>query len=118
MVHHLIPLLLVLHFVGDFLFQTRWMAQGKAKGGFPLHAHVGVYALVLFLGLYWIIPNGWAVVMYVVANWFLHLITDSQTSRLAGWCHSRGYVGAFWKVIGVDQLIHGLCLYYTAVLLK
>ena len=43
----LIYVLLVAHFVGDFLCQSDWMALNKSKGWNALGLHVSVYTLVL-----------------------------------------------------------------------
>jgi hypothetical protein len=44
--------LLIGHFIGDFLFQTAWMAQYKATKWIPLLTHVTVYtAIVAMFGL-------------------------------------------------------------------
>jgi hypothetical protein len=44
--------LLIGHFIGDFLFQTSWMAQYKATKWAPLLSHVTVYtAIVALFGL-------------------------------------------------------------------
>jgi hypothetical protein len=40
--------LLIGHFVGDFLFQTAWMADGKKKRIVHLIVHAAVYTLCIF----------------------------------------------------------------------
>ena len=44
----IIYVLLMAHFVGDFICQTDWMALNKSKRWDALALHVGVYSAVLF----------------------------------------------------------------------
>lgn len=41
--------LLIGHFVGDFLFQTNWMATYKAKKWVPLLTHSCIYTAIIVL---------------------------------------------------------------------
>lgn len=41
--------MLIGHFVGDFLFQTSWMASNKATKWLPLFTHVTIYTFIVFL---------------------------------------------------------------------
>lgn len=51
---------LLLHFVGDYLLQNDWMAQGKTKDWFPCFVHCLFYALPFSLIL-WQSPFLWLV---------------------------------------------------------
>ena len=107
-------LLLTLHFVGDFLFQTTWMALNKSKDNKALTAHVAVYSVCFMaFGL-----------EFVAITFVLHWITDWCTSRLTSrwWFIDDAGVDdrkrtLFFGTIGFDQLIHGWCLVLTYVFL-
>lgn len=110
---------LVLHFIGDFLLQSDWMALNKSKYNEALTAHVLVYSLMFLpFGLHF-----WAI------TFALHWLTDWCTSRItsklwfvvpagdegAGWFtydtgNKRHW---FFVMIGLDQLIHALTLIWT-----
>ncbi len=92
--------LLALHFVGDFLLQTHWMASRKSKDWDALFLHVLVYATCL-------LPFG---VVFAVVNFGLHFATDAVTSRITArlWAQERWH--DFFVVVGADQLIHFVTL--------
>lgn len=119
--------LLVAHVVGDFFLQSNWMAVGKSKLGWALLAHVGVYSLCFS----WL---GWE---FVLVTGALHGATDAITSQFTKrWWYvelvptvpikDQGLVMypfyariddmkrfLFWRMIGLDQLIHFVALAYT-----
>lgn len=68
--------LLVGHLVGDFLLQTRWMAENKADQWFPLIVHCTVYtAVVALLAL----PAGGLSLPAIALIFFSHLVLDRRT---------------------------------------
>lgn len=91
------------------------MARNKSSNDIPLVAHIGVYSLVLTLvgvplaglmGLLWALSNG-----------VFHFLTDWVTSRWTSHLWKKGDVHNFFVVIGLDQTIHFLTLFYTAEVL-
>lgn len=104
--------LLVAHWVGDFLLQSRKMAVEKHKSLKWLLFHVLTYTIVLLaisqLVFSWQVGLG-----YAVFNGALHLITDFFTSKLAAKFHDQPRV--FYPILGFDQLIHTACLYWTFI---
>lgn len=125
-------ILLVMHFVGDFLLQSDWMALNKSKHWDALTVHVTIYALCF-------LPWGWRfwAVTYVT-HWATDFVTSRATSKLwfidsmpiaPGTDVPTEYGTVFgathyarleaWKrhwffiVIGVDQLIHAATLAIT-----
>lgn len=110
-----IILLLVCHYVSDFHFQTDTMAINKSTSNKWLTIHVlayiypfaVLYAFFMFFG----IIDYMEFYVIVVANFVLHWITDYVTSRIASYYYKNEKRSAFFKTIGADQLIHGLCLF-------
>jgi hypothetical protein len=70
----------LLHWLGDFVCQTRCMANNKSKAYAPLMVHV----LVLSLGLGWLIPFH-QLLLFVGLNVCLHMATDALTSRMTSY---------------------------------
>ncbi|MGI6490940.1 MAG: DUF3307 domain-containing protein [Pelotomaculum sp.] len=95
--------LLLGHLVGDFLFQNRWMAEGKANRWLPLLVHSLVYTATVTVcalaagGLTW---RGILIIFLahlvldrrVFVNWWAKNITQSQDVP--------------WLVIMIDQSWH------------
>jgi hypothetical protein len=99
----LIIAILSLHFVGDFIFQSDWMAINKSKSNFALGIHVVTYSIPLcLLGFWWAGING-----------ILHGGVDFVTSRITAELWIRQQRHWFFVVVGADQLIHSFCLFGT-----
>jgi hypothetical protein len=77
-------ILLVAHWLADFVLQTHWQASNKSKNDEALGRHVLVYTLVLSVGVDIAFPGAswrdWG--MFVTGNGFLHFWTDYVTSRM------------------------------------
>ncbi len=103
--------LLFLHFIADFVCQTSWMAENKSKNILALSFHVLTYGLVLFLGtIYFGVDKAF---FFSLANFGLHLLVDFFTSKATSYLWKKGDVHNFFVVIGLDQLIHQICLILT-----
>ncbi|MEM8507512.1 MAG: DUF3307 domain-containing protein [Bacteroidota bacterium] len=103
---------LIGHWVGDFLFQTGRMATFKSSSLKWLSLHVLTYTLVLLCIGYFIFS--WQVAVgYAIFNGALHLITDFFTSKLAKSYREKPRI--FYPVLGLDQLVHSICLYWTFI---
>jgi hypothetical protein len=80
-----LPLILVIgHFVADFLFQNDWMALNKSKSLAALHAHVSVYTAVMLPFVYATGLTRESVLLFLVVTFLTHFATDFCTSRLTG----------------------------------
>jgi hypothetical protein len=140
-VFHLIAIL-ALHFVADFLLQSRKMGRNKGKSIMWLSMHVGVYLIALLsVGLlfgHYVTDNMVLVFEYCLLNGILHWVTDYCTSKASGFCYLKmtqkvdcdntlaphvkrelnekrksRWEKAFWSVIGFDQFLHAFALLIT-----
>lgn len=89
-------LLMTLHYVGDFLLQSDWMATNKSSSFKALSAHVAVYSLMF-------LPFGWE---FWSVTFVLHWITDAVTSRITARLWLADERHWFFCMIGADQLLH------------
>ena len=96
-----------MHFVADFIFQTDKIAKGKSTSNKVLLTHVSIYS-ILFFALSW---------KYAVVNAVLHFVTDWVTSRLTTYYWSKENRRAFFITIGADQAVHLTCLILTLPLI-
>ena len=132
---------LVAHFIGDFVCQTDYMAVNKSKHWDALALHVLVYgaaiaatiALAVVAGA---IPASDRWFEWVGINMAMHFVTDAITSRITSRLWFLPFVANlpqgtavtndevivvrfkptrhwFFVCIGADQLIHMLTLVYT-----
>ena len=106
--------LLVAHYISDFLFQTRKMGEGKSTSIKLLTEHVLVYtSMILLVCSPAVLFFGKVIIYWALVNGVLHWITDYFTSRASKRAYDRGDLKSFWWIIGLDQLIHGICLFIT-----
>lgn len=99
----LVCTILIAHFAGDFILQTDKMALNKSKSNKWLLYHIAVYncALLMFGPV------------YAVTNSAIHFCVDYITSRCTSYLWKRDERHWFFVVIGLDQLIHTVCLLLT-----
>lgn len=106
------PYIMLIHWIADFLCQTRWMAENKSKNLLALSAHVGIYMIVFgaacmpMLGL---IPG----ILFALINGVLHFVVDFCTSRVTTYFYQKQNMHAFFATVGFDQYLHFICLWYV-----
>src|SRR5262245_3555308 len=104
----IIALLLIGHFIGDFVFQRNVWAVNKSKSNVALTKHVTVYTATLIA---FSLILGWKIgIAFGLANGLMHWCTDYVTSRITSRLWKAGQVHNFFVVIGLDQLIHYLTM--------
>jgi hypothetical protein len=108
-------MLLAVHWIGDFVLQSHWMASNKSKNPFALLAHVGVYTAVLAFASVAMFGGSEVTARFVVANAALHFLTDRFSSMTTARLWAKQDWHNFFVVIGFDQLIHQLTLGWTMV---
>lgn len=115
--------LLALHFLGDFILQSDWMALNKSKQWDVLAIHCAIYSACFFAwGSY-----------FVALTFVLHYMVDFCTSRITSklWFMRESATGNGWwtlkepntrhwffVMIGLDQLIHYTMLILTLRILS
>lgn len=120
---------LILHLIGDYVTQSDWMAQNKAKATWPALCHATVYSLPFLLIASW---PAWLVI------WSTHLVIDrfrlaryvcylknqllcpEGTEQAWADCSTTGYHKdtppwlAVWLMIAADNTLH-LAINYAAL---
>lgn len=77
-------LLLTLHFIGDFLLQSDWMALNKSRDWRALLCHVYIYTIVLLYAapdFYSFHPNEGGLALWMLLVFLTHFLTDMITSQ-------------------------------------
>ena len=104
----LFALLLVKHFVCDFVLQTPWQIAQKGVYGAPGGlVHSGIHVAGTLVALIAVATPISTIVTVLIVEFIVHYHIDwgkEQTVRRLNW-----RAGArFWNSIGFDQLLHGL----------
>ena len=110
--------LFVFHFIGDFIFQSQWMASNKSYNQNALFSHAGIYGSTLFLGIMIFICFNkgfepidiYRISNFCVFNFWLHLVTDLISSKISTYYWKQHLIRKFFLTIGADQMIHAICL--------
>jgi len=115
-------ILVIIHFVADFVFQSESWAINKSKDNLALTTHVAVYSVIIGIGLLAYPANfhNYNILLFCTITFFAHFITDYYTSRLVSQKRKQENFGGdvpnfgMFTIIGFDQVLHYLQLYITA----
>lgn len=100
--------LLIGHLVGDYLFQTSWMAENKAKQWAPLLIHCAIYTTAVALLGVWggvVFPP----VVYVVL-FLSHVLLDRRTFVVWWNATIMKNTTQNWLFTMTDQIFHVIIL--------
>lgn len=104
--------LAIIHYIADYLLQSREIADNKSKNFKYLLIHgseytltIGLLLAVAFVMYVQILPII-LVIEYAILNGVIHTIVDYFTSRLTSKYYAKKDYGSFFKILGLDQLIH------------
>lgn len=112
-----IILLIVAHYVSDFLCQAQWMAEQKSTSNIALSAHVFTLSVVLLMFLCisplfsaaTLMPfsvGAKALFFIVFINGSTHWVIDYFSSRAMKKAWKEKKVRKFFNILGFDQALH------------
>lgn len=113
---------LILHLVGDYLFQNDWMALNKKKltwnGELACQAHCIIYSLPFFLIGSWqavivIYLTHYAIDRSKFVEWFLAIRNGVFHTENFGFSKERPFTISVWLYIIVDNSFHLICNYFA-----
>lgn len=130
----LIPfIIVVIHYIADFIFQAEEWANNKSKNNIALFNHVLTYSTIwlfascLLLGYArphetteWYVYSS---LLFFILTFLSHFITDYITSRIVSKRFADNYYGSpipnlgAFSIIGLDQVLHYGQLFLTFYLL-
>lgn len=113
-----LTLLLLGHFIGDFVLQSSWMATNKSKDFGALIAHVFVYSLTISVTIAFYFGNIEKTIVFFIITAITHMAIDGITSPINSklWNHEDKH--DFFVMVGFDQFIHYVTLVATVLYLK
>lgn len=118
-------IILFIHFVADFLFQSREMGIKKSRNIYWLITHIYIYSIITFIGWVLYFDLNFKMMFELISlTVFSHFLTDYITSKLSSRFYlkskkskslkeSKYFEWLFWSIIGFDQLIHAITLILT-----
>ena len=112
-------LIIVMHYIADFIMQDEKWALGKSKNLTPLLKHTTTYSILWFLPVWGVSGDLLNSFAFVGITFIAHTLTDYFTSRVVSKMFERGYYGSpipnlgAFSIIGFDQVLHYLQLIFT-----
>ena len=113
----LLVYILLIHFLADFGLQTHDQATKKSTDNWFLFMHVGTYSLIWCIATMPFSGTSPAWLLFGSVTFVTHFVTDFITSRIGKpfWDKQDFHNG--FVVVGFDQMLHYLHLYFTFKLL-
>ena len=113
---------LIEHFIGDYLFQTHWMATEKTKKNFPAFIHAYVYS-ILFMFLvdfeFWLIIfiTHFFIDRYRLAVYWIKIINRTESIENFGYPLEVPKFLSMILLFIVDNTFHiiinSICIFYS-----
>lgn len=118
-------LIVLAHFLGDWLWQSRDMALRKSSEIKVLIEHVSRVGLILTVPAYIIFDSFVPLVIWITINLVLHAIQDWFIWKIAAKvflksCKTKEEAynkQAFWNIVGLDQFLHYFVYFTTLIAL-
>lgn len=105
--------ILLIHFLADFALQTHEQASNKSSSVKWLSYHVGTYSVIWTLAATILFGDLSLGLIFGAITFIAHFITDYVTSRIGKKFWDKGDHHNGFVVVGFDQILHYLQLYYT-----
>lgn len=116
-------IIIIVHWIADFVLQTDKQAKGKSKKWSDLLSHTWNYSQIWWLvGTILIVINlfypyftykPFTLLFFFLITFVCHTITDYFTSRLNSKLWTEGKVHKFFVSVGFDQVLHYIQLFTT-----
>ena len=116
MIDFLFVSILFVHFVADFVWQPKILAQNKSNGSNfwnpYLFSHVLIYTSVMFVAIGMISTVG-ASLMFCFVTFLFHYSTDWVSSRAGKPYWEKHDYRMGFMIVGLDQTFHYLQLWFS-----
>lgn len=109
----ILAIILATHYVGDFLLQTDAQAKGKSSSNKMLVGHISTYSLIWWLVVWALTGSAFMAFQFWGITFIAHFATDYITSRIVKKQFERQDTHGAFAVIGFDQILHYVQLYFT-----
>jgi len=110
-------IILIVHYIADFIMQTEIMASKKSENIYWLGTHCFIYGVGIFFLLFLcnilsfiVISSYFYLFLFALGNAIFHFLIDFTTSKIETYFYLKKMNRAFFNVIGIDQLAHVIIL--------
>ena len=104
--------LFLLHFIADFLMQSREMGQKKSTEFKWLFYHISIQFVIIFIGGILIFPSIYFSFIFSLSNAVIHAIIDWNIWKIYKYSYNARKVDKyyedkwFYSFVGFDQFLH------------
>lgn len=115
-------IIVVIHFLADFVFQDEKWAVGKSKSIKMLLYHTITYSYIWLCACIVLVSTSTIPIkfyLFVPITFVFHTLTDYFTSKITSSLYAKGKFGSeipnlgFFTMIGFDQVLHYAQLFLT-----
>ncbi len=113
-------IILITHWVADFVLQPDDLAKNKATDNGALFLHSLEYTAIWFLVLSTMvvyIPLPLKIMWFIPITFISHFAIDYYTSKANKYLYEKGDTHNFFVSIGFDQILHYIQIYLTFIYL-
>jgi hypothetical protein len=103
---------LILHFIGDYIFQNSWLANNKTKKNLPAIIHALIYSLpfLFIVGFSWaiffIFLTHFFIDRYRLAVYWIKLVNWNWYSDNFGYSKETPTFLSMWLLFIIDNIFH------------
>lgn len=115
-----IILILLSHWVSDFILQSNWMSTNKSKSFPVLIAHTLTYSVAMCVMITILTEFNmlidkyvYSYILFLLIMFITHTIIDFITSKINSKLWDKNEVHWFFTSIGFDQWLHYLTIFIT-----
>lgn len=105
-------IIIVGHYISDFLLQNKYMAENKSSSLEALLVHTCVYGMFWMILTMFLFNDMILSVIFGLITFVTHTIIDFVTSKINSKLYKNGKIRLFFNVIGFDQVLHYLVLWF------
>jgi hypothetical protein len=114
--------MIILHWIADFLSQSRKVARAKSSSNKALLEHTWIYSGIFALALIpysirfvdgTLVEIAGKILAFFLITFVCHTITDYYSSRCTNRYYKENKESSFWNMIGFDQALHHIQLVLT-----
>ncbi len=112
-------IILLIHWIGDFVLQTDKQAKNKSVSWINLIDHTVVYTFMWVILIFptAVMNDNMNLLWFIPITFICHTATDYYTSRVNRQLYEQNKIHAFFVSVGFDQMLHYLQLITTYYLL-